>query len=246
VPTHPVEGSPRGGDRRGVPRVEADHLVRGVQRHRSQHLRVTRGERLREVGAVRVPVQVDLAQPQHPKDGRHVTCGVGGVEEVTGVDVAAVRAAEGVVQLVAAGCRDRPVGIGRRIGAEGLQRRADHRCRPAGPSRVDQQQVAVAQQRGEQGHEVRRRPRRGTARAALHRHDGALGGTRGRKPGESHRDRSGSGVRVVQRHLPAAASGPAADRAGMKGDATDVQQRRRGERAAHSRAGSQNARRNAA
>src|ERR1035441_9548487 len=54
-----TEGTARGDDRRGVPRVEPQHLVGGVEGDRAQLSRVPGGEHLAEPAAAGVFVEVD-------------------------------------------------------------------------------------------------------------------------------------------------------------------------------------------
>ena len=139
------------------------------------------GEDLREERAVRVAVQVHLAQVQRPDHGGEVVGGVGAAVQV-GV----------VAELLAALGRRRRV---RRD--EVLQRRAVDGLGPPGPALVDDQEVALAQQRPVHVVVRLRAAGRAVAGTALVRHDGAqqrLGRVAGRDEREPDADRAGHGA----------------------------------------------------
>src|SRR5581483_9764596 len=93
-----VERVPGSGDGRVVPGVEVARLVRGVERDRAQLVREAGEERLREVCAVGVAVEVDRTGAECVEHAIEVAGAVGGGEQVRGVDVAAALPRELMVE----------------------------------------------------------------------------------------------------------------------------------------------------
>ena len=128
-----------------------------------------------------------------------------------------------VVELVAAGAGHPAVGVGGGASRVRLQGPAVDRGGPPGAPRVDDQQVALPEQRVEQRREVGGRAGRRVAGAALHGQDRAGRSATGRAPGEAHSDRGRSGVGVVERDLDAAAPEAVADRTTAQRGGSDGQ-----------------------
>ena len=150
APADLVERDPAGHRRRDVPGLQVHHLVGGVERDRPEHPGVAGRERLGEVGAVGVAVEVDRAGAQRGQHPGQVACGARGGVQVAAVDEAPARPAPGVVELLAAAGHQPLVELVRLAGAEPLQRLAVDDLGGAGAAVVDQQQVAPPEQRLEE------------------------------------------------------------------------------------------------
>ena len=217
------EGAPGGPHRRGVPGIEPEDLIRGVQGHRAQLPGVAGREHLGEPAAVGIAVQVHPAQPQGVQHPGHVPGRVGRVEQVGGVHPAAVLVMPGVIELRAAG-RDQLVEVATVLfRARVLEPGAIHRGGRAGPAQVDQQQVAGRPQPAGHRQVLGFRAGGGVPGAAFHGQDRPGGLTGRRQPAEAHLDPGAGRGGVVQRYRQAPAVGERLRGAPAQGDAAHPQ-----------------------
>ena len=168
-------------------RVGAGQLVGAVEDERPQPVWVADRERLRRVRAVRVAVEVDLADPDRVQHGRQILHGLGRVVVVAG---------RAELRGAAAGAHD----VGQDVAAK---RRAVERARAARAAQVDQHEVAPGRDRPPQLQP--RGPVGGgrEARATLdreHRRGGGLSAQRTEIVLEVDADRAPVREAAVERH----------------------------------------------
>ena len=142
---------------------------------------VARDERLHEVRAVGVPVEVDLAQPERPQDRGEVARGVDGREQVGGVKGGPPGPAVAALDLAGARRHDP-----RELGSRGhtpkpLDRPAVDERRAAGAAVVHEQQSTLAQQRPVDPHVLVAASRGRVAGTALHGHERGVSGVVARR-----------------------------------------------------------------
>ena len=208
-----------------VPRIQAEHLVGGVQRHRPQLAGVAGGEDLREPASVGVAVQIHPAQVQRPHDAGHVPGRVGGVEQVRGVHPAAAAVVPGVVEPPAAVSHQAVEPLPVLLTPGVLQARAVDRGGVAGAAEVDQQQVPGPLQCPHHRQVGTLRSGRGESGPALHGQHGPGRVPAGRQPAEPDADPGARRGGVVQRHHEVPAVRPWPFRARLQRDAAQPQRR---------------------